>query len=416
MKWIKKLGCALNENVGTNLVALLLVVGFCGFGWQAIRPLVFNADMYDFNSYYLSAYASQHGLDPYNFDTLKSLAKELGIRKVTEYRYPPFYTFLFLPLSFLPYSAADLLWRVLNLALVGFAGWLIGKTLSLKFDAKNVLVLGLIFFNYDPLIYNLAIGQINLVILILLTGAAYAWTRQHAVRAGILLALGASIKLAPAVFFAYFLCKRGWRLVAAGLAAMLAFAALGYVALGEQTTRTFIAIVTSFAQEDNAWIGNQALRGFLSRLFVGDEFVRAAYPAPTLERVLYYTGALAIAALTAFVLYRARRTNAFHLEFALVLIAFHLVSPTSWVHHLVWTIYPLVVLALACLDRENLAPTVCFGIGYALIGFTLDYRNELLFQWPQALWLSTKFYGLAILYGVNAWLLLKPAHGVSAPE
>ena len=150
-------------------------------------------------------------------------------------------------------------------------------------------------------------------------------------------------------------------------------------------------------------------------MFVGDEYVHALYPAATLERVLYYAGALAIVVLTALILYRSRDANSFHLEFAIVLIAFHLVSPTSWVHHFVWMIYPLVALAFACLDRKQLAPIILFAIGYALIAFTLDYRSDQLFRWPQALWISTKFYGLIILYAVNAWLLITAPHGASAP-
>ena len=404
-----------NRKLGSKFVVLLLVVGFMGFAWQALRPLVFNGNMYDFNSYYISAYATQKGLDPYDSDTLQALAKELGVPKVTVYRYPPFNTLLFLPLSFLPYPAAVLLWRILNLALSAFAVWLIWKTLALPLDAESALVIGVIVFTFDPLIYNLAIGQINVLILLLLTGVGWAWVRQRQVLAGVLLALAASIKIAPGVLFLYFLWKRGFKLVAAGISTVIVLAAIAFFALGEQTTRKFIAILAAFAQEDNAWIANQSWRGFLARLFVGDESVPALYPAATLERVLYYAGALAIVVLTALILYRSRDASLFHLEFAIVLIAFHLVSPTSWVHHFVWMIYPLVALAFACLDRRQLAPIILFAIGYALIAFTLDYRSDQLFRWPQALWISTKFYGLIILYAVNAWLLLTASHGASAP-
>ena len=404
-----------DQKVGSKLIVLLLVVGFIGFAWQAVRPLVFNTDMYDFNSYYTAASATQKGLDPYNDELLQSLAKELNIPKVTEYNYPPFTTLLFLPLSYLPYPAAVLVWRILNLGLVVCAVWLICKMLALPLGATTALIVGLIVFNYDPLIYNLAIGQINLVILLLITGAAYAWVRQRQVLAGVLLALAASIKIAPAILFIYFLWKGGLKLVAAGVAAMAAFAAIAFVALGEQPTRKAFTIITAFAQADNAWIANQSMRGFLARLFVGDEYVHAFYPAATLERGLYYAGALVIAALTAFVIYRSRRTGLFHLEFALMLITFHLISPVTWVHHFVWMLYPLIVLAVACLDRKHLAPIICFAIGYALIAFPLDYRNELIFHWPQALWISTKFYGLIILYGVNAWLLLTAPSGATAP-
>jgi hypothetical protein len=403
------------QKLGSQLVVLLLVVGFISFAWQAIRPLVFNTDMYDFNSYYISAYATQKGLDPYNVETLQSLAQELNIPKVTDYTYLPFNTLLFLPLSFLPYPAAVVVWRLLNLALLVFAVWLISKTLALSLNAKAALIVGVIVFNFDPLIYNLAIGQINLLILLLIVGTAYAWTRHREVLAGVLLALGVSIKLAPAVLFLYFLWKRGFRLVAASIAAIIAFAVIAFLALGEQATRKGIASIVGFAQEDNAWIANQSWRGFLARLFVGDEYISALYPAARLESVLYFAGVLVIVVLTAFVLYRSRRSGLFHLEFALVLIAFTLISPVTWVHHLVWLLYPLVVLAVACVDRKQIGPIVFLAIGYALIAFPLDYRNERVFQWPEALWVSTKFYGLVVLYAVNAWLLLRAPSGDSVP-
>lgn len=400
---------------GAQLVVLLLLVGAVGFAWQAIRPLVFNTNLYDFNAYYVAASATQKGIDPYDDEALGQLAQDLNIPKVAEYNYPPFTTLLFLPLSFLPYPAAVLVWRILNLALIVLAVWLITKSLALPLNAATALVIGLIVFNYDPLIYNLGIGQINLLILVLITGAAYAWVRQRQVLAGVLLALAASIKIAPAILFIFFLWKGGLKLVAAGFAAMAAFAAIAFVALGEQPTRKAAAIVTGLAQSDNAWIANQSWRGFLARLFVGDEFVHAFYPAATLERGLYYAGALIICALTAFVIFRSRRTGLFHLEFALVLITFHLISPVTWVHHLVWMLYPLIVLAVACLDRKHLAPIVLFAIGYALIAFPLDYRNEQVFRWPQALWISTKLYGLIILYALNAWLLLTATSVAIAP-
>ena len=204
-------------------------------------------------------------------------------------------------------------------------------------------------------------------------------------------------------------------MVAAGVAAMAAFAAVAFVALGEQPTRKAFTIITAFAQADNAWIANQSMRGFLARIFVGDEYVHALYPAATLERGLYYAGALVIAALTAFVIYRSRRKALFHLEFALMLITFHLISPVSWVHHFVWMLYPLIVLAVVCLERRHLAPIIFFAIGYALLAFPLDYRNAQVFQWPQALWISTKFYGLIILYGVNSWLLHTAPFSAPAP-
>ena len=141
----------------------------------------------------------------------------------------------------MPYSAAVLVWRILNLGLVVFAVWLIYKTLALPLGATTALVIGSIVFSDDPLIYNLAIGQINLVILLLITGAAYAWVRQRQVLAGVLSALAALHQIVPAILFIYFLWKGGLKLVAAGIAAIAAFAAIAFVALGEQPTRQAVA-------------------------------------------------------------------------------------------------------------------------------------------------------------------------------
>ena len=253
-----------DRKVGSKLVVLLLLVGLIGFAWQAIRPLVFNTNLYDFNAYYVSAYATQKGIDPYDDEALQQLAQDLNIPKITEYNYPPFTTLLFLPLSLLPYPAAVLVWRVLNLALIVLAIWLIIKTLALPLSATTALVIGLIVFSYDPLIYTLGIGQINLLILVLIIGAAYAWVRQRQVLAGVLLAVAASIKIAPAILFIYFLWKGGLKLVAAGIAAMAAFATIAFVALGEEPTCKAVAIITAFAQADNAWMANQSWRGFLA--------------------------------------------------------------------------------------------------------------------------------------------------------
>ena len=406
MAWLKKLGVDVDQKVGGNLVVLLLLAMFVTFAWQAVRPILFNVDLYDFNSHYLASYAVQHGLDPYNLDTLQGLAKDLGAGKVTIFRYPPFWLVLLTPFGALPHSGAVLAWQVLNLALLVAAVWLIAKTLRLGLDARNALVIGLLLFNYDPLIYNLAIGNTNLVILVLLVSVALAWTYKRETTAGVLLGLASAVKVTPVVFLAYFLWKRNFRLVASAVVTILASIALGWLVLGERMSRAFLDTLTTFATEDNAWIGNQSWRGFLDRIFVGDEFVHAPLQDPNLDHWLYYGGVALFAALTALILFRSRRTNQFHLEFALGLFAYLIVSPTTWVHHLVWAIYPLVALALACLDRKKVAPTFWFGIGYLLIALTLEYRNEAIFQWPASLWISSKFYGLLILYAVNAWLLL----------
>jgi len=269
---------------------------------------------------------------------------------------------------------------------------------------------------FDPLIYTIIIGQVNLLILFLLTATALAWMRGRPIMAGICLGLGASIKLMPAVFLAYFLWKREWKLFLAALATILVSFGLGYIVLGREASYTFVAIVTSFAGENNAWVANQSLNGFFARLFTGDELITPAIYMPEAGRALYYVSAVLLAATTARVLFRCRQANEPHLEFALVLLAFHLISPTTWLHHLTWMLYSLLALALACLGRRGRGVIALFALGYALIAFPLDYRHEALFAWPASLWISSKTYGLLLLYGLTAGLLRDNRRSADRPS
>ena len=388
-----------------HLVLLVLLVGFIGFAWKMARPLLLNEDPYDFDTYYMAAYAAGHGVDPYDLEALEVLAAEIGVPRVILYTYPPFFTLLILPLGYMPYQTAMVIWHLANLLMVALSIWLTARALSLQLNATHALVVGLSFFVFDPIVYNVNIGQVNLVILLLLAGTAWAWVRQREALAGVALGLAVSIKVAPIVLLAYFLWKRGIRLVIAAIVTIVACAAIGYLALGAQATIQFIPILTEFASEVDPWIANQSLAGFLGRIFIGDQYVSPLTYNPGLAAGLRYAIGAVLIGVAGVVLIRSRRKDVFHLEFSLVLILFALVNSTTWVHHLVWLVYPFIALALACVRRQNIKATIVFCLGFALVAFPLGYREAVLFQWPQSLWISSTFYGLMILYGLNAWLI-----------
>jgi uncharacterized membrane protein len=71
------------------------------------------------------------------------------------------------------------------------------------------VILGLLLFN--PLLIHILQGQINILILMLLTAGWMLDRRGPEGWAGVLVGLAAAIKLAPAFLFTYFLFTRRWR-------------------------------------------------------------------------------------------------------------------------------------------------------------------------------------------------------------
>src|SRR5947207_14946024 len=64
-------------------------------------------NQWDFRTYYLAARSFRSGLDPYVTENLSKLA---GSHIELPYLYPPAPLFLLVPLSFVPFSLASLVW------------------------------------------------------------------------------------------------------------------------------------------------------------------------------------------------------------------------------------------------------------------------------------------------------------------
>jgi hypothetical protein len=349
---------------GTRIRILSLVLGCMGVGgyllWLGSGVLVKDGNWVgvDFHVYYAVAHVLSRGGDPYS----------AGISP--PYIYPPFLGILVLPLATLPVNTATIIWKVLQHLCLIAAGALL---VSLVPRGMRPLAVGALLFSWllVPLQDEILLGESNSLVLLLLVGAIWLTARavereagtneQGAVgnmprgqgdtlmaAAGMLLAMAASIKVLPLLVIAYF-WWRGPKRVA--IAATIGFVALQLASLAAaaSTIRYWFVELPSLFGQTFPFLDNQSLNAAISRTFLPTD--------PTLPNMQLLSGDLLRSLLTwlanllaltlAFLVIRsspppdmtARDKEAYRvrflLEISLVLLTIHLVSGSTWMHHLV---------------------------------------------------------------------------------
>lgn len=263
--------------------------------------------------------------------------------------HPPTSVLLGIPFAPLEFADAFALWNVLSLTCLAVSAGLIVLHLDLPVSVWDLLPAVTLLLLARPFWHQMVHGQLNLLLLLLVTGVWVANRCRHSRWAGTLLALATAIKLFPGFLFVYFVLRRDWPAVRAGLIALAAISGLTALILGLDTYRDYFGEVlpqTSLYRCD--W-SNLSLSGLWFKLFDPRKQWSWLEIRPLLwSPALAWTGmACSLAAVMA-VLYRmvprlCSRSDS-DLAFALCLIAMLLVSPITWDHYLLLLALPLAVL------------------------------------------------------------------------
>jgi alpha-1,2-mannosyltransferase len=262
------------------------------------------------------------------------------LRPPTNYgfTYPPFAALVLSPLAPLPWHPAIALSIVVNTAagaaLLGLLvdpiakrqGWHRGLTFGLAACAVAVL---------EPVRDTFSFGQVNLVLLALVVADTRLLRQTR--WSGVGIGLATAIKLTPGIFILYLLIS-GQRRAAAVAGATAGAATLVAFAIAPDASRTFWteALWDTDRIGNLAYVSNQSLQGVIARL------------DPAAPSKLGWL--LLVAAAMAVWVYRVRRVDPLT-GAALTGVVGCLVSPITWVHHLVWVLPALVLLADSRLRR-----------------------------------------------------------------
>ncbi len=265
------------------------------------------------------------------------------------FTYPPFAALFLAPLVITSWPVAVALSLVVNSAMVVLLlrwfvvpilrkrGWPIWMPCALAFLAVVL---------FEPARDTFSFGQINLVLLVLVcTDLRGLATGRRSVGVGI--GLAAAIKLTPAVFIGYLLLSRQYRAAATAAGTAIGATVLTAIVAPEPSRDFWTDALWDTGRVGRLeYVSNQSLRGVFARL----EAPTSWWVAAVLLVLAYWAWWV-----------RSRREPIDHAAgFAVTGIVACLISPITWVHHLVWVLPAMFWL----LDRARVAVT---GVAFVLM-------------------------------------------------
>ncbi|MEU8586045.1 glycosyltransferase 87 family protein [Streptomyces sp. NPDC048664] len=251
------------------------------------------------------------------------------------FTYPPFAALSMLPMAFVGENTAIVGALVLNLAALSVVLWILFGPRLRRHGwfgwALAVCALAL----FEPLRDTFSFGQVNLLLLALVLTDAWLLSTGRDRRAGVGIGLAAAIKLTPAVFIALLLLARRWRAAALATAVAAAATLLAHWAVPGPSHYYWTQAVWDTTRVGRLdYVSNQSLQGVIARL--------AAPGEP--DRTAWELAVLAVLAVWGLRARRALRAGDWLSAFALTGLTSCLISPITWVHHLVWLLPSFAVL------------------------------------------------------------------------
>ncbi|MEV6815574.1 glycosyltransferase family 87 protein [Micromonospora sp. NPDC051296] len=286
------------------------------------------------------------------------------LRPATQYgfTYPPFAALVMLPMAYLSWhgaivvsvaagvvTGAVLIWWLLD-PVSRRAGW------THWFAFAVALCLAAAF---EPMRETINFGQVNTLLLFLVAVDLLRLLPGGSRWAGIGIGLATAIKLTPGIFIVYLLVTRRWRAAVTATGAATGATVLA-AALFPDASREFwtTALWNTGRVGELAFISNQSLRGVVARL-------DPQHPSTLAWLVL-------VAATVALWAWRSRAAASAGDEaagLALTGAVMCLVSPVTWVHHLVWLLPGFLLLV----DNGMAAPPRSRRRRVLLVAVTVGY-------------------------------------------
>src|SRR5579863_918199 len=282
------------------------------------------------------------------------------------------------PISGLQPLAAKHSWLLLNLALLVPLVWMLRSMTGLTYQ-RIALVIAISV----PLQFNLLYGQFYFFLLVMLVVACWAYLRNWHVLAGALVALAAATKIFPVLFFIFFLQRRNWRALAAGMVTGLAAAAVSVTILGWNMHRTFLHEILPWALHGEGmppYVTSAAsMSSILHYLFLAEPQWNPHpwHNSPLCYALLQPTLQMLTLAPAILLIRKDDRTpGRILLEWSALLTASLAISTMPASYHFVLMMLPVCVLAAELLRRKWYGWLGVLAIVYLGIGISMPQPSK----------------------------------------
>jgi alpha-1,2-mannosyltransferase len=409
--------------------AAALLAGYLWNGDRLLRTLRPGPNVtVDFFQEWASARFYSDGLPVYSPQDDQAVERYLGQKRgqyslrLNVNAHPPTSVLLALPFGALPYHNACFVWNLLSLAALAASLFLIARQLELSFSLRAVLPgLTLLLF-CQPLYAQLYHGQFNLLLLLLLVGAWAAERSERPWWAGALLGTAAVLKLFPAFLLLPFLLRRRWSVLASAALTGAGWTALTLLVLGVDTYRDYVERVMPHLSVYYTAAGNVSLTAYWRQLFVGMETFARTLPVwyePLAARLATAASTLAVIAVVAWMVMRARARVEWDHAFALAIAGMLLISPIAWNHYFLMLLLPAAILwkwlpssgawrpafwlcvVLLCLTWHDL-----YRFGLPIFSRDAD-GEKIVLPWQAVTFLSMHHYALLGFFALGAFATLR---------
>jgi alpha-1,2-mannosyltransferase len=254
------------------------------------------------------------------------------------FTYPPFAAVLMAPMAVVSFPLAVVVASIATAVSTAVVVWWLIEPTVRRMGWPQWYALAVaccLAAAFEPVRETFSFGQVNTLLLLLVVGDLLHGVAKGRRWAGVGIGVATAIKLTPGVFILYLLVTRRWRAAATAIGAA-AVATLAAAAIAPKASVLFwTSTLWDTGRVGNpAYVANQSLRGLVARLPLTGHAGTALWLA------------LAAAAFGCWV-WRVRAAHAAGDEragLALTGVFGCLVSPVSWVHHLVFLLPALALV------------------------------------------------------------------------
>jgi alpha-1,2-mannosyltransferase len=293
-----------------------------------------------------AAFAVRHGFFDLNvyYGAINYWVNEDGeiydfVRRNSTYgfTYPPFGALTMLPMAFLSWPVAVVVGSLMTIAVtVWFLRTLLDPLIRrLGWGPWFVVAVSLCLVAvYEPMRETFLFGQVNMLLVGLVAGDLLLLVRRGSRFGGVGIGLATAIKLTPGIFIVYLLITKRYRETIVASASALAATLLAAVVAPDASREFWTSGVWDTDRVGAlSYISNQSLQGVVARIDPSNP-----------SKLLWVASVLVVLFLWGVRSRAAIRHGDEVLGLALTGIVGVLISPVTWVHHLVWAIPAFVLL------------------------------------------------------------------------